>query len=50
MNALISLSPIILLFVLMLGFKVTGWKSAVSTLIVTVALALWVASRIGNHT
>lgn len=43
MNALISLIPIVLLFVLMLGFKVTSHKSALITLAVTAALALWVA-------
>lgn len=43
MNALISLIPIVLLFVLMLGFKVASHKSALITLIVTAALALWVA-------
>lgn len=43
MNALISIFPVILLFVLMLGFKVTGWKSALITLIATAAVALWVA-------
>ena len=43
MNALVSLLPIVLLFVLMLGFKVPSHKSALITLIVTVALALWAA-------
>lgn len=43
MNALISIFPVILLFVLMLGFKVTGWKSALITLIATAAVALWAA-------
>lgn len=43
MNALISLIPIVLLFVLMLGFKVASHRSALITLIVTAALALWVA-------
>jgi lactate permease len=46
-NALISISPVILLFLLMLGFKVTGWKSALYTLLYTAALALWVAPAIG---
>ena len=41
MNALISILPVVLLFVLMLGFKVSGWKSALITLIATVGLALW---------
>lgn len=43
MSALISILPVLLLFVLMLGFKITGWKSALVTLLVTAALALWVA-------
>lgn len=47
MNALISIIPILLLFILMLGFKVTSWKSALATLIVTVALGLFVAPAIG---
>ncbi len=47
MNAIISILPVIMLFVLMLGFKVTGWKSAVITLIFTVALAIWAAPAMG---
>lgn len=47
MNALISIIPIVLLFVLMLGFKVASHKSALITLIVTVCLGLWVAPAIG---
>ena len=47
MNTLISLLPVIILFVLMLGLKVTGWKSALLTFIITAALALWVAPMIG---
>ncbi len=43
MSALISIIPIVLLFVLMLGFKMAGHKSALITLIVTVLLALFVA-------
>ena len=43
MNALISISPVILLFVLMLGFKVKSHLSALVTLAVTVILAIWVA-------
>ena len=43
MNVVIALIPIILLFVLMLGFKVSSHKSALATLIVTAFLALWVA-------
>ena len=41
MTALISVIPILLLIVLMMGFKVSGYKSAVITLIVTVILALF---------
>ncbi|MCM1139237.1 MAG: L-lactate permease [Muribaculum sp.] len=33
--------PIIILFVLMLGFKMSGWKSAVFTLLATILLALF---------
>ncbi|MCM1378367.1 MAG: L-lactate permease [Clostridium sp.] len=47
MNALISLIPVALLFILMLGFKVSGWKSALITLIVTGALAIWGAPAMG---
>ncbi len=47
MNALISILPVVLLFVLMLGFKVSGWKSALITLIATVGLALWGAPAMG---
>lgn len=43
MSVIISIVPIILLFVLMLGFKMAGHKSALITLIVTIALALFVA-------
>ena len=43
MTALISIIPILLLFVLMLGFKMAGHKSAFITLVVTVLLALFVA-------
>ena len=41
MTALISVIPILLLIVLMMGFKVSGYKSAVVTLIVTILLALF---------
>lgn len=41
MSAIISIVPIVLLFVLMLGFKMPGHKSAFITLIVTVLLALF---------
>ncbi len=43
MTAIVSIIPIVLLFVLMLGFKMPGHKSAFSTLIVTILLALFVA-------
>ena len=43
MAAIISVVPIVLLFVLMLGFKMAGHKSAFITLVVTVVLALFVA-------
>lgn len=47
MNALISTIPILLLFVLMLGFKVPGWKSALATLLVTAAMGLWLTPVLG---
>ena len=47
MSALISVIPILLLFVLMMGFKVPGWKSALTTLIVTIILAVFVAPSLG---
>lgn len=47
MNALISITPILLLFVLMLGFKVPSHKSAVATLIVTALLGLFVSPAMG---
>ena len=43
MAAIISIIPILLLFVLMLGLKMAGHKSAFITLIVTILLALFVA-------
>lgn len=43
MAALISIVPIVLLFVLMLGLKMAGHKSAFITLVVTILLALFVA-------
>ena len=43
MSALISVIPILLLIVLMMGFKVSGYKSAVITLVVTILLALFAA-------
>ena len=47
MNALISILPVALLFVLMLGFKVSGYKSALITLATTAALTLWTAPSMG---
>ena len=47
MSALISVIPIVLLIVLMMGFKVSGYKSAIVTLIVTIILALFAAPAMG---
>ena len=47
MSALVSVIPILLLIVLMMGFKVSGYKSAVITLIVTIILALFAAPAMG---
>ena len=47
MSALVSAIPIVLLIVLMMGFKVSGYKSAIVTLIVTVVLALFAAPALG---
>lgn len=47
MSALISVIPIVLLIVLMMGFKVSGYKSAIITLIVTILLALFAAPAMG---
>ena len=47
MSALVSVIPILLLIVLMMGFKVSGYKSAIITLIVTVVLALFAAPALG---
>lgn len=47
MNSIISILPIAILFVLMLGFKMSAWKSALFTMLVTAALALWVAPSLG---
>ena len=43
MSALVSVIPILLLIVLMMGFKVSGYKSAMITLVVTILLALFAA-------
>ena len=47
MSAIIAIIPIVLLFVLMLGLKMAGHKSAFITLFVTIALALFVAPAMG---
>ncbi len=47
MSALVSVIPILLLIVLMMGFKVSGYKSAIVTLIVTIVLALFAAPAMG---
>ncbi len=47
MSALVSAIPILLLIVLMMGFKVSGYKSAIITLIVTIVLALFAAPNLG---
>ena len=47
MSAILSVIPVILLFVLMLGLKLAGHKSAVITLCVTIILALVAASQLG---
>lgn len=44
MSAIISITPIILLFILMLCLKMPGHKSAVVTLVATVLLALFATS------
>ena len=47
MSALVSVIPIVLLIVLMMGFKVSGYKSSIVTLIVTILLALFAAPAMG---
>ena len=47
MTSLISVIPIVLLIVLMMGFKVSGYKSAIVTLIVTILLALFATPAMG---
>ena len=47
MDALISILPVVLLFVLMLGFKVPSYLSALITFLATVALAVWGAPAMG---
>ena len=47
MAALISVIPIALLFILMMGLKMSGWKSALITLVVTILLAVFAAPALG---
>ena len=47
MTALISVIPILLLIVLMMGFKVSGYRSAIATLAVTILLALFAVPTLG---
>lgn len=47
MAAIIAIIPIVLLFVLMLGLKMPGHRSAFITLVVTLVLALFVAPAMG---
>ena len=47
MAAIISVIPILLLFILMMGLKMSGWKSALITLVVTILLALFAAPALG---
>ena len=47
MSALVSVIPILLLIVLMMGFKVSGYKSAMITLVVTIVLALFATPVLG---
>lgn len=47
MSALISVIPILLLFILMLGFKIPSHKSAFITLLVTVVMGIFVAPWLG---
>ena len=47
MASIVSIIPIVLLFIPMLGFKMAGHKSALLTLVITVLLALFAASPLG---
>ncbi len=47
MSAIISITPILLLFILMLCLKMSGDKSAVITLVATVLLAIFATSPLG---
>ena len=47
MSVVVAIVPIVLLFVLMLGFKMAGHKSALISLVVTIVLALFAAPQLG---
>ncbi|MDO5017027.1 MAG: L-lactate permease [Porphyromonas sp.] len=47
MDILFAILPILLLFVLMLGLKMAGHKSAFITLVITVTVALFLSQRFG---
>lgn len=47
LSVIVAIIPILLLFVLMLGFKMAGHKSALVSLVVTILLALLVAPQLG---
>lgn len=47
MAAIVSVVPIILLITLMMGLKITSWKSALTALVVTLLLALFVVPSLG---
>lgn len=47
LSVIVAIVPILLLFVLMLGFKMAGHKSALVSLVVTILLALLVAPQLG---
>ena len=47
MTALVSVIPILLLIILMMGFKVSGYRSAIITLAVTILLALFAVPAMG---
>lgn len=47
MNVFLSILPILLLFVLMLGIKMAGHKSAFITLVATLLVAVFAAPALG---
>jgi len=47
MTAIISAIPVLLLITLMMGFKMSGYKSAMITLVVTILLALFAVPSMG---